>query len=357
MAVQRSPGQKRLRRVRIIMVLLFIAITYLGSHILGYVKTKSLEWVNDHQQVNATIVDKKHVREEYRNLKGRKRMRDAYYVSYRFIAADREYTKTIKIDDFQYDEIDKGDEVPVWYASGDPSKNDLVANIVLDKIGNTTVSNMISVLFVTVPVCLFLYYMLKLIFVREAKKALPDGFYTENSWLDIDDNYVVALENSELIYFNIHPKRAGRVQEAYQKDATVDELFELSGAKGAVRIPMNKISKLSSCHNTDTIRIKHEDKSHSVEFLNQTVKAHALERVKKLIPASLEYSIDEPTRLRAAMPSVIFLLILAGLFYYFDNPVAIGVIAFITIIWTIPTVFSRLLDPPVTQRWQLPGAD
>lgn len=356
MAKHKSPGQKRKGIVRIVAVVLFLVSTFCASLIAEKMHTSELSWVKNHNSTSAKVTDLTQEEEEYRNLKGRTRHRDVYYVSYEFAAADEQYTNDVSISHSQFSALAIGDNIEIWYDQDDPNSNDTKANIESEIANNNTLGNMISVVPYTGPAILFIYYLLTLIFVRESKHVLPEGFYTENSWLDIDDKYVVALENGELIYFSINDKQADAVQSAYQENAPLEELIRLGRAKKVARIPLAEISELTSDHNSDVFSLEHNNKTHSVEFLNQTVKAHALQAVKQQLPPALQYEKIEKSRLQSALPALIFLAVLAGGAFYMDAFLVWLIVGFIAVIWVLPKIFSRLIDPTVREQWTTPEA-
>ena len=353
----KSPGQKRKGIVRVISIVIFIGATYFASLALGIVKSHSLEWVNDHKIASATVMELSYEEEEYRNLKGRKRYRDIYYLTYSFNIDNNEYISTVQVKESLYSSTKNGSTITIWYASDDPGTSDIESNIKSDLSNISTVDNIIEVILYTGLVSLFIYWILKLIFARESKNTLPDGFYTESSWLDIDDNYVVVLDNNDLVYFNIDQKQSSDVQDAYQNSASLEELLAISKSSKFKRIPLYEITRLLSNHNSDVIIIDHKDDTHSIEFLNQTVKAHALDRIRPLIPTSLQYEKKERTRIQAAIPSIIFLAIMVSIILFFDSFILNLIIGFIIIVWTIPKIFSRLIDPTITERWLNPESE
>ena len=356
MAKIQSPGQKRKKYVQIISVLIFAAVTYFGAILFGKFNNALLQWTKDHQVVQATVTNLLEEEEEYRGRKGRKRTRTVYSMEYQFEADSETHTNSVIITSRAFDTTSKGDSVTVWYATNDPYTSDTEANIKDELSSNNLTGHLISVAPYTAPGFLFLYYLLSLIFVRESKKALPEGFYTENSWLDIDDRFIVALEGEELVYFNFDKSQASEVQMAYQSGQSIQEIHGISKSDKYKRIPLSEIKELKSDHNSDTIDIEYQEDVHHVEFLNQTVKAHALERIRPLIPISLEYRLKERTRIQATIPSLIGVLIIAGIIWYNDIFVFNLIIGFIGIIYIVPKVFSRLIDPTRTEYWELSEA-
>lgn len=357
MSIQKSPGQKRKGIVRIVTIIIFIASTYGASLVFEAVSKNALKWVKSHQEITATVAELIQEEEQYRGRKGRKRYRDIYKISYSFSVGGNDYFNTVEVSSSEYSRYKKGNNIGVWYSDNNPEINDTKINIISNIENNNPASNLFGAVPYTGPICLFLYWLLQIIFVRESKKALPTGFYTETSWLDIDDNYVVALDNSDLVYFNINEKKAKSVQEAYQSDASLEELIQKSNSSNVKRVPLDGITELSSDHNSDVIYIKHNEKSHSIEFLNQTVKAHALDRIKKLIPESLDYDKKERSRIQAAIPATIFLAVLVAIGAYFNIFLLSVAIGFIGLVWVVPKIISRLIDPTVTEKWILAEAE
>lgn len=351
MTLQKSPGQKRKKIVLISVMILFVISTYFAGKLVGFISDSSLAWVENHGVAAATVTELLQEEEEYRNSKGRKRTRQAYYLSYTFTVDDEVIENQVYVDSNQFDNLEQGNEISVWYDNQDYYTNDTQENVEEEMSGNTTEGNMFSAAIYTAPVAMFLYWLLSLIFVRESKKALPEGFYTENSWLDVDDNYLVALDGSDLVYFDIDKNKVSDIQEAYQKGADLEELIGNSKSAKFKRIPLGEISELVSHHNSDVINIEHNDDSHSIEFLNQTVKAHALERITKHIPTTLSYNKQERTRLQAIVPTLLWLITLIVIAYFVDHIVLTVLFGFYVIISVLPKMISRFIDPTVTESW------
>lgn len=354
MAKYKSPGQKRKTIVRVLSLLIFLGATYVGSGIFGKVRTESLAWVENHQEVSAEIFDLSFEEEEYRNFKGRKRYRNVYTVDYRFTVDQEVYENQITVSESEYSTYEIGSDVKVWYYVDDPYINDTKSNMESDVASNDTVGNAFEVVPYTGPACLFLYWLLSLIFVRESKNALPEGFFTENSWLDIDDNYLVFVDGEDLVFFDIDSKKSSQVQSAYQSKASLEELIAISGTSKLNRVPLSEVTELTSDHNSDVFVIDHGEESYSVEFLNQAVKTHALDVIKQFIPSTLNYEKIERTRLQAAIPSLIFMLILALTGYFLDIFLLNVVLGFVGVFFVLPRIFSRLVDPTVTEKWFIP---
>ena len=354
MAKIQSPGQKRKKIVRIIGVVIFLLATWAGSLVSAYVKDIVYAWTDDHQQILATVVELSAEKNEYRNLKGRKRYETIYLVTYDFTVGQETYSNTVEVGESLYSGLEQGGSLPVWYASTDPYVSDAQVNIESAVASNTVVGNLISVAPFTAPAALFIYYLLSLIFVRESKTKLAPGFYSDHSWLDIDDHQVVFLEGDELVYFGFDKKYTSEVQRAYQEDKSLDEVAEISKTKEVKRIDLQQISKLRSEHNSDVIIIRVGDDRHTIEFLNQAIKAHALERIQARLSVEIDHDQLHKSRIGAARPALILLAVIVLLGWYFDALVVQVILAMIGIGWVVPTIFSRLVDPTEIKTWARP---
>lgn len=352
MAKYKTSGQKRKGAVRVIAIVVFLVLTFGAATLLGKIQTVTLAWVKNHASISATVTELSSETEEYRTLKGRKREREVYYVTYAFELDSEEYGNTTTITEEQYSSLSEGAAIEVWYASDDPYTNETKDNMEAEIASDNTFGHAFGVLPFTAPATYFIYLILTLLFVRESKKAMPKGFYTSNSWLDVDDHYVVAIVGEDLMYFSFDKSRTREVQTAYQKNTPLKELIQLSKTTEVTRFPLSEITLLESNHNSDTFTVEHKQTSHTIEFLNQTVKAHALNAVKKHLPSSLNYQKLERTRLQATLPALIFLSVLIAAAYFIGSFLISLIIGFISLVWVVPGIYRGVRDPKVTEYWR-----
>ena len=164
-----------------------------------------------------------------------------------------------------------------------------------------------------------LYSILAFIFGRESNKVLPKGFFTPKSWLDVKHNSLVVIDKNDLVFLEIADNHIPSLQSAYQSDADIDSLIELSGAEKHTRVPLNEISNITSEHNAHFMTVEHGEDTHTVNYMMPLVKAHSLVSIKKHLSSSLEYSKKKKTRLQAIIPSFAVLFILAGIGFFFSS--------------------------------------
>ncbi|WP_076409403.1 2',3'-cyclic-nucleotide 2'-phosphodiesterase [Shewanella sp. UCD-KL12] len=196
-----------------------------------------------------------------------------------------------------------------------------------------------------------IYFVLKHLFIKVSQRGLPEGFYTQNSWLDVDDKYLVLIQADELVFFKFERKVAKRLQIEYQHGETIDALIALAEPHEVQRIPFDEINELVSDHNSDIFYVKHHGVRHKVVFINQAVKAHALELVQLLLPEELAYHRNERTKFKAALP---FLTAFIGLviFAMTVDMVLIRYLFSLTALFiAMPKLFSSYMDPKVTETW------
>jgi len=195
------------------------------------------------------------------------------------------------------------------------------------------------------------------IFARESNKVLPKGFYTKSSWLDIKHNSLVAISNNELVFVEVEDNKMGAVQDAYQKGEPFDALVELSGASEHSRLPLKEVTNLNSEHNEHYMKVEHDDKTYTVDFMTPLVKVHALQSVRKFLPDSLDYSKIKKTRIQAVIPSLIAFLVLAVIVYFVESFTVNFVLVALGVFAILPGAVKSLISPPIVESWKSLDAD
>lgn len=351
-----SPGQKRRRVVTLISLAVFIVVTLIAAHFYGRIMSTVYEWTHHRAQVSATVTELEHEVEEYRNSKGRQRTRDLYYVYYQFSLDSIEYDNYAEISFDDYANLTIGENLTVAYNPEYPDMNDTEANIQSIERSSSLIDYVIAVGPYTGIGCLFLYRILAMLFVRESKTALPKGFYTQRSWLDVDDKAVVFAQDNDIVFFDVKKSRIDSVQEAYQDGASLDELIKISKVSEVNRVAMQDILTMRSDHDSDTIKLETEDSHHSVEFLNIALKNHALKRFQLMISDDLDYSLKARTRLQAALQPSAWLALFFGLFLFFDMIFLKLVFGYICLFMNLPALVKQLINPRQTEIWQRPSS-
>ncbi|RBP51738.1 DUF3592 domain-containing protein [Arenicella xantha] len=352
MSIIKSPGQKRKTLVQIITAVFFVLAVLLISSLTRFVSHESLKWTSNADTATATVLSITEETEEYRNLKGRKRYRDHVWLAYEFQAEGKTVSDRIDVSNF-FELSGLGEELTVLYQPGNPEEHALEYQVKSKQRNDSLTSYAISTLPFSGGAAYFMYLLLGFVLVRESKKKLPEGFYTESSWLDVDDKYVVAIDQGNLVCFDINKKCLRDVQGAFQSGRSINDLVHLSKHSKITLLPLGEITQISTDHNSDVIYATHDDELHSLEFLNVKVKTHALKRILAAVPQAKIYVKRERTRLEAARFSLISLLILCAGAWFIDHYVMYIIVAMILFVWTLPTLFSRLWDPHVTRSWSV----
>jgi len=351
--MKRSPGQKRKLIVQGVSLFVFLIITYFASQYYGKIHNDSLAWTKNSYPVLGTVVGLNSEEEEYRNRKGRKRTETLYYLQYRVQIDGESYEEFSEITHSFYNSLAVDDSVDV-IVSQSGEYFDLKANVDEAKASNNLLGYAIKVGIFTAPACLFLYYILSVIFVREAANSLPEGFYNNNSWLDIDDFYLIWLADNQLISVKFDKNEVSKVQNAYQKQSTLDEIVSLIKKPKVITIPLDEITEVTSKHNSDVLSISVGDADHSIEFLNQAVKHHALDQIKTLLPQHLIHTTNKKTRFMAVFPWLVVAGICAGIMFFLGKSILSMLLALFVIVKVLPKLIARLISPTVVQTWQVP---
>lgn len=357
----KSVGQKRKTRVAIFSFLLGAALLAGGVWVKSIYSRAAIKLLKNHEVAEATITDLKH--EEIRT--GKKSTNDLYALTYTFEAEGKSWENTDLVSSIEYEILEGKDSVEVFYDRNNPKINATKISLKLD----AATSNSMHALFVAiwvVPGTYFLYIILNLIFVREPKGVLPEGFYTETSWLDIDDNYLIILQESQIKIFNFDEKRSGQVQKYYQEGMDPEQLT--TSVKGETKsIDLAKVTKVESRHYSDALSVTHEridadnndeveEVTTTVEFISAAAKEHALERIKPMLPKTLNETIERQTRIRSSATGFIWSLLAAGLVLYFNANIMAILAAFIILYFSLPSFFARLVDPAVITVLETPTA-
>jgi len=359
MAKFKTPGQKRKSFVRGLCIALFLVITLVGTAGFEYIFADALKpaWKESYTPADAVVTSKEYAEEEYVGRKGKTKTRDVYTLYYQFNAGGQTVEGSTTISESDYLGYSEGDAVAVGYDGEEPYlNNDTVANIQKSNARNIHVQALTKVAPVSGSVAYVLYLFLLLTFVRESKDAMPEGFFTENSWLDVDDGYLVAVADGVLQSFKIDKKKVAAVQDAYQSGADFETLKGLAKASKLISVPLNEVTGIESAFNSDVLTIHQGDDDHSFEFLNRAMKAHALNEIKKYLPEALSHQRQQKARIMAALPSIIVLSLLLALIVYFDNVVAGIIVGVFAVYMVLPKTLSHLLNPYIVDTWSAPKA-
>ncbi|MEO4049173.1 hypothetical protein AAFN46_19065 [Pseudomonas sp. CAU 1711] len=356
----RSPGQKRKLWIRSSMIALALLGLTLAYFIKGPAQVAAIQLSKHHGTAEAAISALDQSEEEYRGRKGRKKTRQVYTVSYEYAVNDVQFQQQHDLSAGQYDALLGKQTVTVWFAEQKPEE--AIPQIVVEQQAHeSAVERVIDAAPYVIGVALLLNIVLTLLFGREPKGKLPDGFYTANSWLDIEDHRLVMLNGQQLVSISFDSKQADNVQRLYQSGADLAAILGQVPCKQKV-IDLSTVSKVSSEHFRDTIDLKFsvdgKESSESLEFLSATVKEHALKQIARALPERLRMSVEKLTRLQAARPALIVALLSSGALYYFDNALALAGCALV-LLWALKVLLQRLLDPTViiTFSAQEPASD
>lgn len=352
----KSPGQKRKTRVKIISLLIGVALLAAGVWVKSIYSRGAIKLLKNHEVAEAIITDLK-----YKEIRTKKRnTKDMYYLSYNFDAEGANWENTDMISYQEYESLEGKESIEVFYAKNNPRINATETSLKSDA-ATPNFMHVFSVGIWVVPGTYFLYLLISLIFVREPKGVLTEGFYTENSWLDVDDNYLIFLQGAQILIFQFNKKQSSKVQKYYQEGKGLEITQLVEGVTSS--IDLDKVTAVESRHYSDALSVTHEqvDKDNkdkmeevttSVEFISAATKEHALGYITPLLPTTLKENLQRQTRIRSSVTGLIWSILAGGLVLYFDANVIAIVAAFIILYFALPSFFARLLDPAVITTWK-----
>lgn len=355
----KSVGQKRKTRVRVISVLIGLTLLAAGTWMKSIYSRGAILILKNHEVAEAIISDLKHV--EMRISK--KSTKDMYSLTYTFEAEGASWENTDMISYLEYESLEGKKNVSVFYVKNNPEVNGTEISLRIDAATSNSM-HAISVGIWVVPGTYFLYLFLSLIFVREPKGVLPEGFYTENSWLDVDDHYLVCLQDLKILIFKFEKEQSNKVQKYYQKGESLESI-SLSVKGDISTIDLDKISVVESRHYSDVLSVTHqqleednkdemEEVVTSVEFISAAAKEHALGYIIPLLSTTLKKNVERQTRIRSSAAGLIWSLLAGGLIYYFSENLFAILAGAITLFFALPSFFSRLVDPVIITTWKTP---
>ncbi|MEN0105232.1 MAG: hypothetical protein AAGC84_02285 [Pseudomonas sp.] len=357
MAKLRSPGQKRKLWIRVSMVVLAVLGLTAAYFIKGPAQVAAIQLAKHHNSAQATVASLDQAEEEYRGRKGRKKTRIVYSVSYSYEINGQRYEQQQAITAGEYDALEGQQNVDVWYAEGKPeaAKPQLLVEHLANEPGGDRVFDAATWF---IPLVVILNLVLTFLFGREPKGKLPEGFYSENSWLDVEDDRLIVLDGTTVLSMSFDKKHRDEVQEIYQRGLQSGRYLEELLAKVETKrtlVDLNTVSKMTSEHYDDVIRLTYsvdgKEDSLSLEFLSATVKAHALQRIARALPANLNMSVEKLTRLQAArVPLVVALLSIGGAYYFLDHIWVVGLLGLLAL-YGLKVGLARLIDPTITTRF------
>ncbi|MGY4532342.1 hypothetical protein ACVW0Y_001466 [Pseudomonas sp. TE3786] len=355
MAKLRSPGQKRKLWIRVSMIVLAVLGLTAAYYIKGPEQVAAIQLVKQHNAAQATVSSLEQTEEEYRGRKGRKKTRTVYSLGYTYEVNGTSYVHEQSISYGAYNALEGHETLEVWYPDGKPdnAKPQLIVESLANEDGVERA--LFDVAPWLLPTLLVLNIILTLLFGREPKGKLPEGFYTENSWLDVEDDRLIVLDGDHVLSLSFDKKHRNQVQEIYQRGGLNGNFLEEILAKVETTrtlVDLNTVSKVTSDHYDDVIRLTYnngaKDETLSLEFLSATVKAHALQRIARALPATLNMNVEKLTRLQAARVPLVVAVVSAGVAYYFlDHIWVVGLLGLLGL-YALKVGAARLIDPTIT---------
>ena len=364
-----TPGQKRKRNIKVILALLVAAIVVGAWYIEGPGQRLAKAAIADPEKVviDASVAELYQETERYRNFKGKRRTRTNSYVTLTYEFQGETVTETKEISESHYDALEQGDSIELW-AVGPNHDLILFKRNILSDANTSPLSRSIQAALFSGIGAVVLSFILIPVFGREPDGYMPEGFYGDSSWLDVEDHQLIGIGENELVRFKFASANVKAVQKAYQDHKPLEELVQIRGKDNKVDvIPLAAIGKVSSRHFDDTYEVSYQvadsktgevkSKTMDLEFLNPTVKTHAMESLIKRLPESQDFekTVTHYSRLKSALPSGIGLLLGLGGLWYFEHWIGLALCGLLAL-FTFKSFIARLWSPTVLTEYTRPDA-
>lgn len=348
--LKKSPAQRKKRRIRLGVAVLALALIAIGSLGKGSHSVEAREVIEHHDVGQATVTNLEHKEVKYK-LRRRTRISDVYTLEYTFQVDGKSHPRTLPIDEASFLLLQGKKELDVWYKPGQPEAS-APESVWRSRAAETSfLGNALGLGVIIVPGAFIVQMFLVFFFAREPKGAVPEGFVTETSWLDIDDHKLVVLDGEHLVIASFNSKRSKEVQAAYQRGAELSLLLKEGESRDPARVPIASITGIETRHHADdfTLTFGGDGKTVSADFLTPAVKDHALQRLTARLP--LKRTDEQLTRMQGVMPSGIGLVICAALGWFLQTNVALMALASLAGLFALKILVTRLIDPPLVSRW------
>jgi len=341
--MKKTQGQKRKARITLIAIVVFGLLLAGSIFIYQNDMASQYEWVDRHKETQGVVTALYAEEDEYRTLKGRRRTDTTYYVDYTYLAGVDLIESYAVLSSSDYHSFSLGDDISIWFDPDYPETNE-PAVIVAD--GKQ--SGLLSALIAVGPVCFGIAYVLRLFlllfFGGESRKKLAEGFYTENSWLDVDDNKLVLIGSDTISLAEFKDSQKSKLTELYQSGAGHSTLHEEFKEKQISSVATKDVTRIESRHDDDKIDITAGEEKLTLDFLNIGTKDHALQKLGKMLPQQFETTEVKRSRIMSALPRLLMIAALVTLGFWLSEFVlwlACGAVA----LYMMPTLIRRLLDP------------
>lgn len=217
--------------------------------------------------------------------------------------------------------------------------------------------NLLTAGFVVLPFTLLiswaLYSLLNVFYMRDPLFMLEEGCYSDTSWLNLQDNQLVLLDQDAILTADFNQDQAQAISKEFENDSSCRDLHYVLCSKQLNRILFSNIQLIKSCKDESFIEIVSDSESIVLQFQNTGTKAHALSYIKARLPTTVPAHEPSPSRLMAALPQ----LTSCGLFVLgaalFNPGAALAFMLAAPAVFLLPSLLESLLEPNVHEQWSV----
>lgn len=357
----KSVAQQRKVKLRLVIAALTIIALIAVAWLKGLSAEKAARLIASHQVAQATVVSLQHNQIKAGKTDERD-YKNVYSLQYQFTVSGETINNTMLLSAYDFESFQGVEQLEVWYDPSNPHHNSIEKLIKAKARVSSFTWRLISAALFIIPAMLFLFKFIAFFYLREPKGVLPIGFYTDNSWLDIEDNCLAQIDGASLRVASFDKKKADKVQMLYQSDTAFSDIAAAVKANETV-VPLANVSLLESKHYKDELSLEWQDgeEQHDirVQFISVAAKEHALARISALLPSGLNHQVVPKTRVQSAAAGavgvIIGALVVATAFLYEFSGKNLDIVLFafggLILYFALPSMIARLLDPTVVKSW------
>lgn len=198
------------------------------------------------------------------------------------------------------------------------------------------------------------YSLFDYIYLRDPGYSLEEGCYSDISWLNLNNNQLVLLDDDAIVTADFDAEQADKISADYQNDSSCKGLEYVQGAQQLRRVRFSDIEVLKSQTDTNFIEITDGRESVFLQFKNAGTKAHAFKHIKTRLPATLAVNESDTTK-ASTMKTVLPQLSVCALFAIgalLANQLAVSLIIGAPILLLLPSILANFIKPAVQSEFK-----
>lgn len=212
--------------------------------------------------------------------------------------------------------------------------------------------------FIVLPIAFLIswvtYSIFDFMYLRDPGYSLEEGCYSDVSWLNLNNNQLVLLDDDAIVTADFDAEQADKISADYQNDSSCKKLEYVQSAQQLHRVRFTDIEVLKSQTDKNIIEITGKHESVFLQFKNSGTKAHAYKHIKARLPATLK-GYESATSKVLTMKTVLPQLSVCALFAIgalLANQLAVSLIIGAPILLLLPSILESFYKPAIESEFK-----